>query len=219
MKQWMVIYAILVGWAAGCLKCYSRCSTHMSASECSRMCGCSQEKLATPVNYFLTEDGAGFLVQPGCRNDCKVTCFSLSQGWTLHQCLTSCECDLQRIDLENSQQEAELIAIQALSAQSQPFPPANTPVSDSSCEEKTAREQSQEEACYVNCQNSCSSEECVATCSDHFCGGYSPPQVTTSNLSFWLLLIGVLVGLLLWGWYQPKEESRRPLARRVRLSP
>lgn len=216
MKQWMVVYAVLVGCTTGCLKCYSRCSTHMSASECSRMCGCSQEKLATPVNHFRTEDGAGFLVQPGCPNDCKITCFSISQGWTLHQCLTSCECDLQRIELDDSIQE---LAFLDIPAPSQSYPQANPPISDPSCDTKTTPEQSQEEACYLNCQNSCSSEECIATCSDHFCGGYSPPQVSTSNLSFWLLLIGGFVGLLLWGWYRPKEESRRPLARRVRLSP
>lgn len=220
MKPWTLVYALLAGWAAGCLKCYSLCTHHLPASHCERTCGCSDVQLSRPLNYFRTEDGTDFLVQPGCAQDCKLTCFSLSQGWTLHQCLVGCECQLTTGEVGEGQLQAEVLVVPSLPNAPVIHPVQRISAVETSCEERTEAEPSQEQACYRNCQDSCTSQDCVDACSDHFCGGYRPPQVSTSSLYFWLLTAGFLIGLLWWaGRYLPQEKTRRPQARRVRFSP
>ena len=221
MKPWTLVYVLLVGWTAGCLKCYSLCAQHLPAAHCKRTCECSDALLSRPLNYFRTEDGTNFLVQPGCHQDCKLTCFSLSQGWTLHQCLVGCECQLTTGELGTGQMQAEVLVVPSLAEVTVAEPLQRVSAKEETlCEERTEAEPSQEEACYRNCQDSCTAQDCVDTCSDHFCGGYRPPQVSTSSLSFWLLTAGFLIGLLWWArWYFPEEKTRRPQAKRVRYSP
>ena len=199
-----VFYVLLLNWAAACLKCYSHCTTDMTTTDCSRMCGCTDEMLSRPLNFFRTEDGAGFLIQPGCDSDCRLTCVSLSQGWSLHQCLSACECQLTRGELDDA------VTIELVTPKTRLHTVNFVHQSEVTREEKTEMESVQRE----NRGNEGLEEGKRETCADEEKG-----EGWMLNAGVGLVVVAVVAGVVWTNCVKPQEKSRRPHARKIRQSP